>query len=85
MDYDNNAFLAGLAVGRRLKGWACGGDLSIGISGSGGSSDNSVLNVSPLLLDFLDVIPVLAYSQPMENLIQMDSLDVIPVLTYSEV
>lgn len=84
MDYDNNAFLAGLAVGRRLKGWACGGDLSVGISGSGGSSDNGVLNVSPLLLDFLDAIPVLAYSQPMENLIQMDSLDVIPVLTYSE-
>lgn len=39
MDYDNNAFLAGLAVGRRLKGWACGGDLSIGISGSGGAAD----------------------------------------------
>lgn len=39
MDYDNNAFLAGLAVGRRLKGWASGGDLSIGISGSGGSAD----------------------------------------------
>ena len=39
MDYDNNAFLAGLAVGRRLKGWACGGDLSIGISGSGGAVD----------------------------------------------
>lgn len=35
MDYDNNAFLAGLAVGRRLKGWASGGDLSVGISGSG--------------------------------------------------
>lgn len=39
MDYDNNAFLAGLAVGRRLKGWACGGDLSIGISESGGVAD----------------------------------------------
>lgn len=82
---DNNAFLAGLAVGRRLKGWASGGDLSVGISGSGGSSDNSVLNVSPLLLDFRGAIPVLTYSQPMENFIQMDSLDVIPVLTYSEV
>lgn len=36
---DNNAFLAGLAVGRRLKGWASGGDLSVGISGSGGTTD----------------------------------------------
>lgn len=29
MDYDKNSFLAGVSVGRTLKGWACG-------SGSGG-------------------------------------------------
>lgn len=77
MNYDKNSFLAGISVGRTLKGWACGGNLSVGISGS-------VLNVSPLLLDSLDAIPVLAYSQPIKNIIQLDSLDVIPVVTYSE-
>ena len=25
MDYDKNSFLAGIAVGRQLKGWASGG------------------------------------------------------------
>lgn len=35
MNYDKNSFLAGIAVGRRLKGWASGGDLSIGETGNG--------------------------------------------------
>lgn len=35
---DSNAFLAGLAVGRRLKGWACGGDLRVNI-GTGGNDE----------------------------------------------
>lgn len=34
MEYDKNSFLAGIAVGRRLKGWASSGDLSIGLDGS---------------------------------------------------
>lgn len=30
MDYNKNSFLAGLAVGRRLKGWAGGVDAQLG-------------------------------------------------------
>lgn len=30
MDYDKNSFLAGIAVGQRLKGWAGSGALSMG-------------------------------------------------------
>ena len=35
---DSNAFLAGLAVGRRLKGWASGGDLKINVGADGADS-----------------------------------------------
>lgn len=33
MNYDKNSFLAGISVGRTLKGWAAGSD---GFSGEGG-------------------------------------------------
>lgn len=33
MNYDKNSFLAGISVGRTLKGWAAGSD---GFSGGGG-------------------------------------------------
>lgn len=35
MDYDKNSFLAGIAVGQRLKGWAGSGALSMGGTGNG--------------------------------------------------
>lgn len=35
MDYDKNSFLAGLSVGRTLKGWA-GGGAGSGSGGGGG-------------------------------------------------
>ena len=35
MEYHQDSFLAGIAVGRRLKGWACGGDLALNMGDTG--------------------------------------------------
>nr|WP_325298442.1 hypothetical protein [uncultured Dysosmobacter sp.] len=35
MEYHQDSFLAGIAVGRRLKGWACGGDLALNMGNTG--------------------------------------------------
>lgn len=37
MEYHQDSFLAGIAVGRRLKGWACGGDLTLNMENTGNS------------------------------------------------
>lgn len=37
MNYDKNSFLAGISVGRTLKGWAAGSDGFSGGSGGGNS------------------------------------------------
>ena len=42
MKYDKNSFLAGISVGRTLKGWAAGSD---GFSGGGGGGGASALIV----------------------------------------
>ena len=42
MNYDKNSFLAGISVGRTLKGWAAGSD---GFSGGGGDGGIYVGNL----------------------------------------
>lgn len=44
MKYDKNSFLAGISVGRTLKGWAAGSD---GFSGGGGGGGIYVGNFLP--------------------------------------
>ena len=69
MKYDKNSFLAGISVGRTLKGWAAGSDgFSGGGSGEGGGmdvilvSDFAYPNFSPsIIFDSLDVILVSSY------------------------
>lgn len=46
MQYDKASFLAGLAVGRRLKGWASGGDLNIRV-GKGGELSSITVRSQP--------------------------------------
>lgn len=65
MNYDKNSFLAGISVGRTLKGWAAGSE---GFSGGGGGMDVILVSdfkypaFSPsIILDFLDVILVSSY------------------------
>lgn len=41
MEYHQDSFLAGIAVGRRLKGWACGGNLKIEVGAGGDSPEES--------------------------------------------
>mgnify|MGYP007112770273 CR=1 FL=1 len=65
MNYDKNSFLAGISVGRTLKGWAAGSE---GFSGGGGlSADGGIevipvkkieLRFQPIFLDTPMVIPV---------------------------
>ena len=69
MNYDKNSFLAGISVGRTLKGWAAGSD---GFSGGGGGGGMDVILVS----DF--EYPVFSPS------IIFDSIDVILVSSYVE-
>lgn len=69
MEYDKNSFLAGISVGRTLKGWAAGSD---GFSGGGGGGGMDVILVS----DF--EYPVFSPS------IIFDSIDVILVSSYVE-
>lgn len=53
MNYDKNSFLAGIAVGRRLKGWASGGDLNMG----GGSGNIIIVGTfTPIKKSFHGVI-----------------------------
>ena len=42
MKYDKNSFLAGISVGRTLKGWAAGSD---GFSGGGGGGGLEIIPV----------------------------------------
>ena len=44
MKYDKNSFLAGISVGRTLKGWAAGSE---GFSGGGGGGGIYVGNFLP--------------------------------------
>lgn len=37
MEYHQDSFLAGIAVGRRLKGWACGGNFTMNMGDTGNS------------------------------------------------
>lgn len=57
MNYDSNAFLAGLAVGRRLKGWASGGDLAISV---GASSNAPNIEINPVVVVPMPLIPIVA-------------------------
>ena len=68
MKYDKNSFLAGISVGRTLKGWAAGSDGFSGGGGGGGGmdvilvSDFAYPNFSPsIIVDSLDVILVSSY------------------------
>lgn len=70
MNYDKNSFLAGISVGRTLKGWAAGSDgFSGGGSGGGGG---------------LEVIPVESYSVVYAPICVVDVPKVIYVSSYSE-
>lgn len=59
MEYYQDSFLAGIAVGRRIKGWASGGDLSIGISESAGTTDKylTIASFAPIKSS-ISTIPV---------------------------
>lgn len=67
MNYDKSSFLAGISVGRTLKGWAAGSDGFSGGGGGGGMdvilvSDFAYPNFSPsIIVDSLDVILVSSY------------------------
>lgn len=68
MNYDKNSFLAGISVGRTLKGWAAGSDGFSGGGGGGGGMDVILVSdfkypvFSPsIIFDFLDVILVSSY------------------------
>lgn len=66
MNYDSNAFLAGLAVGRRLKGWAGSGSLSMG-GGTGGGMEvipvtSLTISFSAILIDTPLVVPADSFS-----------------------
>ena len=67
MDYDKNSFLAGISVGRTLKGWACG-NVQFGGGGNGGVMDVILVSdfkypvFSPsIIFDSLDIILVSSY------------------------
>lgn len=50
MEYHQDSFLAGIAVGRRLKGWACGGDLALNMGNTGNAGGGRVLFASVCLI-----------------------------------
>lgn len=70
MKYDKNSFLAGISVGRTLKGWAAGSDgfSGGGIGGGGG----------------LEIIPVKALLVPCVPICVVDAPNIIFVTSYSE-
>lgn len=53
MKYDKNSFLAGISVGRTLKGWAAGSD---GFSGGGGGLE--IIPVKSLLVPYVPICVV---------------------------
>jgi hypothetical protein len=66
--YDKNSFLAGISVGRTLKGWAAGSD---GFSGGGGGGGLEIIPVKSLLVPYVPICVV-------------DAPSVIFVTSYSE-
>lgn len=70
MKYDKNSFLAGISVGRTLKGWAAGSD---GFSGGGGGGSGG-----------LEIIPVKALLVPYVPICVVDAPSIIFVTSYSE-
>ena len=68
MIYDKNSFLAGISVGRTLKGWAAGSDGSSGGGGGGG----------------LEIIPVKSLLVPYVPICVVDAPSIIFVTSYSE-
>ena len=69
MNYDKNSFLAGISVGRTLKGWAAGSD---GFSGGGGRGGG------------FEIIPVTSYVPQFVVSIALDNLDIGLVTEYSK-
>ena len=53
MEYHQDSFLAGIAVGRRLKGWACGGDLTLNMENTGNSGGVLFASVCLIPLELL--------------------------------
>ena len=68
MNYDKNSFLAGISVGRTLKGWAAGSD---GFSGGGGGGGLEIIPVKSLLVPYVPICVV-------------DAPSIIFVTSYSE-
>lgn len=68
MKYDKNSFLAGISVGRTLKGWAAGSD---GFSGGGSGGG-------------LEIIPVTSYVPQFVVSIALDNQDIGLVTEYSK-
>lgn len=68
MKYDKNSFLAGISVGRTLKGWAAGSD---GFSGGGGGGGLEIIPVKSLLVPYVPICVV-------------DAPSIIFVTSYSE-
>lgn len=58
MKYDKNSFLAGISVGRTLKGWAAGSD---GFSGGGGGGGDIYVDNFPAYPPFTgcNILPVI--------------------------
>ena len=53
MEYHQDSFLAGIAVGRRLKGWACSGDLTLNMENAGNSGGVLFASVCLIPLELL--------------------------------
>lgn len=71
MNYDKNSFLAGVSVGRTLKGWAAGSE---GFSGGGSGGENSTT-----------IIPVVEFvRKDITNIAAVLPMQVIPVLDFVE-
>lgn len=70
MEYDKNSFLAGISVGRTLKGWAAGND---GFSGGGGGGNS------------ITIIPVVKFARKdIANIAAVLPMQVTPVLDFVE-
>ena len=70
MNYDKSSFLAGISVGRTLKGWAAGSE---GFSGGGGDGGGG-----------LEIIPVKTLLVPYVPICVVDAPNIIFVTSYSE-
>lgn len=69
MDYDKNSFLAGLSVGRTLKGWAFGGSGQSGGHGVGVESKD---------IDFMDYDGTILYSYTLNEIQNVQGLPPAP-------